>query len=513
MERTAGVMAAILMVLGVCTASLGGAESASTHPTATAPTTAPAPPPTTEPAPPTRPAISAQEAAAAKAEADRARAKAVEALRGLDSPRSFALAEKSMRDAADAEAKAEWQLAVALYQLAQKDYDGARDLVGALTDLVAARAAWTRAVDAVDAALLTRYVAEAFAEIKRTVVLAVDLTPEDPAKAKGLYDQAVRRLAELVAEAKSKEKAEQVAAAVRNVEKHLEAKNWIAGAAALKALSDLAPESATLDGLRQRLADLTPPRRIAVNLGGDVKLEMILVLPGEFTQGSPAGEPGRDDDEGPLRTVRLTRPFYLGVREVSQAEYQKIMFDNPSFYKGADRPVVNVSYRDALLFLKRLTDDARANGHLKPGEVYRLPTEAEWEYACRAGRQTAFCFGDDPKDLADYAWFGRDDKAGTAPVGQKKPNAFGLFDMHGNVWEWCQDYYEQKYPVSDAAAVDPTGPAVGSHRVLRGGSFRDPADQCRSASRKAGWATGVYDDAGFRVLKSIAGPWDQPAPN
>ena len=234
-----------------------------------------------------------------------------------------------------------------------------------------------------------------------------------------------------------------------------------------------------------------------------IGMEFVLVSAGEFLMGSPAGEANRDDDETQHR-VRITKPFYMGVTEVTQEQWKAVMGSSPwsgEVYPGRsnDAPVTYVSWNDAQEFCKKVG----ARHAVPAGMTVRLPTEAEWEYACRAGSRTAYCFGDNAAQLGDYAWY--DDNAGDAgekyphSVGKKKPNAWGLYDMHGNVWEWCQDWYGS-YPT--AAADDPSGPANGELRVLRGGSwYYDPLN-CRSASRSRFGRSLAFPDIGFRVAVS-----------
>jgi formylglycine-generating enzyme required for sulfatase activity len=230
----------------------------------------------------------------------------------------------------------------------------------------------------------------------------------------------------------------------------------------------------------------------SVNLSSDVKLEMINLPGGEFTMGSNNSQ---WDDERPLHQVRLS-PFAIGKTEVTQAQWKAVMGNNPSRFKGDDLPVESVSWEDVNEFIKRLTQ--------KTGLQFRLPTEAEWEYAARAGKNTEYSFGDDEKQLGDYAWFYENSGSETHPVGQKKPNDFGLFDMHGNVWEWCSDWYSNSYYEEckrQGTVDDPVGPSTGSNRVLRGGGWYGDAVSCRSAYRDGSAPGFRYGHLGFRLVR------------
>ena len=210
-----------------------------------------------------------------------------------------------------------------------------------------------------------------------------------------------------------------------------------------------------------------PANEIAVDLGHGVKLEMILIPAGEFLMGSPDSEydpfsTGND----PQHKVRITKPFYLGKYLVTQEQWQAVIGNNPSCFKGAKNPVERVSWDDCQEFLKNLNVD----NPFRPIGEFRLPTEAQWEYACRAGSTTRYYFGDDELTLGEYAWYDANSRHTTHQVGERKPNAWGLYDMHGNVWEWCQDWYDDRY-YATSPTNDPTGAAGGSGRVLRGGSW------------------------------------------
>jgi len=237
----------------------------------------------------------------------------------------------------------------------------------------------------------------------------------------------------------------------------------------------------------------SPPQDITVDLGKGVKLEMVLLPSGEFMMGSLDSEKSADKDEKPQHKVRITKPFYLGRQLVTQEQWEAVMDNNPSQIKAPKNPVENVSWDDCQRFLEKLN----AKTGMQRGK-FVLPTEAQWEYACRAGSATRYCFGDEELALGEYAWYGANSGNTTHPVGEKKPNAWGLHDMHGNVWEWCQDWYNVRY-YANTPTDDPTGPATGSNRVFRGGGWGDDAGGCRSADRYAYEPGGRGCYLGFRV--------------
>jgi formylglycine-generating enzyme required for sulfatase activity len=219
-------------------------------------------------------------------------------------------------------------------------------------------------------------------------------------------------------------------------------------------------------------------------------MNMAFIPPGTFRMGSPTNEVGRQDNEGPQTAVTISRGFWMGKYEATQREYLAVMGSNPSYFTGdTNRPVEMVSWVDATNYCARLTQRERAAGRIPTNSVYRLPTEAQWEYACRAWTSTRFSHGDDLgyTNLTNYAWYLDNSGDMTHPVGPKLPSPWGLYDMHGNVWEWCQDWWGD-YP--GWIAVDPQGPATGSCRVFRGGSWAfstDRSGNCRSADRGCEW--------------------------
>ncbi len=223
-----------------------------------------------------------------------------------------------------------------------------------------------------------------------------------------------------------------------------------------------------------------------------IGMAFVLIPAGEFLMGSI----DKLEEERPVHKVQITRPFYLGKYAVTQAEWEAVMGNNLSRFKGDLKcPVEMVSWEDVKKFIRWL--DAREV------ERYRLPTEAEWEYACRAGSVTAYGFGNNSNQLSEYAWYEANADEQTHPVGQLKPNPWGLYDMHGNVYEWVQDWYGE-YPAE--AVTDPQGPSGPSSnpdRVNRGGCWRHDAWACRSARRGRLTPGSRRDDLGFRVLRMV----------
>ncbi len=235
------------------------------------------------------------------------------------------------------------------------------------------------------------------------------------------------------------------------------------------------------------------PVEKVVDLGGGVELVLVLVPAGRFRMGVQAGE--NDDLNVGRQWALITGPCYIGKHEVTQEQWEKVMGTNPSSFKGPKLPVECVSWDDCQEFLNKL------NGLEKGPGRFRLPTEAEWEWACRAGARTRFCFGDADARLGEYAWYDANSGGKTHPVGEKQPNAWGLHDCHGNVWEWCGDWYDG-YAQGWRPRTDPTGPPSGTCRVLRGGSWSNNPGYCRSSSRPAATPDLRDDHVGLRVVVS-----------
>ena len=227
-----------------------------------------------------------------------------------------------------------------------------------------------------------------------------------------------------------------------------------------------------------------------------VGVKMVPIAAGSFTMGSTNGS----KDEQPLTQVTLTRPYWLGATEVTQGQWEAIMGNNPSNFKGVNLPVDSVSYEDALAFCRKLTERERAAGRLPAGYEYSLPTEAQWEYACRAGTKGDYA-GDYAGNLDAMGWYDGNSGKKTHEVGGKQANAWGVYDMHGNVWEWCLDWYGD---YAGGTMTDPRGASSGSYRVLRGGCWGNVAAGCRSAYRFRYSPGARYAHLGFRLALSSA---------
>jgi len=229
----------------------------------------------------------------------------------------------------------------------------------------------------------------------------------------------------------------------------------------------------------------TPPRAELVPL-----TNMVLIKPGSFIR--------------IRQPVTISHDYWLGRYEVTQAEYTTLMGNNPSHFTGdSNRPVEKLSYFDAEAYCAALSARERKVGHVPSGYEYRLPSEAEWEYACRAGSTNRFSFGDDPQAAGAFAWTLENSDSTTHPVGLKRPNPWGLHDMHGNVWEWCLDWFA---PYPEEPATNPTGPATGKFKVFRGGGWNQEVEFARSANRfMMSPSNGIYF-VGFRVALSQIPP-------
>jgi formylglycine-generating enzyme required for sulfatase activity len=234
------------------------------------------------------------------------------------------------------------------------------------------------------------------------------------------------------------------------------------------------------------LHDIKKPGTDFLETESGVLIKMIWIDEGKFIMGSRDHEKKGYYNQGSVE-VQLDG-FWISRTPVTQAQYKSIMGENPSKFEGDNNPVENVSWNNAMEFCRKLSD--------KTGYLYSLPTEARWEYSCRAGSKTRFSYGDNPDLLGNYAWYDINSGGKTHPVGMKKPNDWGLFDMHGNVWEWCIDWYG-KYP--DTPQKNPEGPKKGCRKILRGGSWYYSKHLCRSSYRYYNPPIYKFSNIGFRI--------------
>jgi formylglycine-generating enzyme required for sulfatase activity len=224
-------------------------------------------------------------------------------------------------------------------------------------------------------------------------------------------------------------------------------------------------------------------------------MEFVLIPAGEFIMGSSSEEKDGSDCESPVHTVTIKNPFYIGRSPVTQRQWKKIMGTSPSNFRDEARPVEKVSWKEIQKFIQKLNS-------IENTAKYRLPSEAEWEYACRAGTQSRYFFGDDESKLDEYAWYAKNSGRKTHPVGKKKPNPWGLYDMHGNVWEWVQDEWHESYngsPSNGSAWED----GNSSNRVSRGCSWYCDIDFCRPAARFSREPDSRFANLGFRLVREL----------
>ena len=276
-----------------------------------------------------------------------------------------------------------------------------------------------------------------------------------------------------------------------------------------KSITEISPPPAKREQLVATKPSSPSPQKTLTN---NIGMEFVLIPSGRFTMGSPispeetakkfGGDVDLYEDQHPAHPVQISRPFYLQKTELTQGQWRSVTGQNPSHFSecGDDCPVESVSWDDIQMFLQKLN---KLEG-LEGADRYRLPTEAEWEYACRANTITAFSFGDDARKLVEYGWFGENSDFKTHPVGTKKPNLWGLYDMHGNVWEWVEDDWDDNYsgaPDDGQAWIE--NPRADD-RVWRGGGWRSDAQFCMSATRNWGASDDRDTYLGFRLARSVA---------
>ena len=305
---------------------------------------------------------------------------------------------------------------------------------------------------------------------------------------------------ERIAALKQETRDAEAADAWKKAEALFTSRNWTAAKKAYESFQHdfagsmvLTANAETLKGRLEAITDaLAPPKELSLDLGGGVKLELVAIPAGEFMLGSNDGEAV----ERPVHKVKITKPFYMGKFVVTQAQFEKVVGKHKSNTPGDDLPVDLVMFNDAEEFCKKATKLL--------GRTVRLPTEAEWEYACRAGTKTKYNIGDDDTALALAGWTLVNSEGKTHPVGQKKPNAWGLYDMHGNVWQWCQDWFGDDYYAS-SPVEDPAGPPSGPYHVLRGSSWLCPSFLCRQSFRHRFDKDYAYR-MGLRVVVPLRAP-------
>lgn len=234
------------------------------------------------------------------------------------------------------------------------------------------------------------------------------------------------------------------------------------------------------------------PKTITNSIG----MELVLIPAGTFTMGGDWGAEQADENELPQHTVQFDEPFYMGRYPVTQAQWKAVVDNNPSQFTDDSRPVETVSHTDACEFIARLNKKEKTSS-------YRLPTEAQWEYTARAGSRSTYCFGPELEKLDQYAWYQKNSGSCTQPVGLLSPNDWDLFDMHGNVHEWCSDWFDRNY-YADSPGMDPQGTKKGLARALRGGDWGSKDGwYCRCAIRSLSSPDRRSPRVGFRVVKRI----------
>lgn len=224
-----------------------------------------------------------------------------------------------------------------------------------------------------------------------------------------------------------------------------------------------------------------------------IGMELVLIPPGSFRMGGDKKLEQAEDHETPRHIVKISQTYFLGKYEVTQIQWSEIMNNNPSEFVDDKRPVERVSWNDVKVFIQKLNTKEETN-------KYRLPTEAEWEYAARAGSESSYAFGSDTIMLSQHAWYRKNSGGKTHPVGQLNPNVWGLYDMHGNVHEWCQDWFDRQY-YSQSASNAPLGPSTGLAKALRGGDWGSEDWYCRSASRSLSSPDRRSNRLGFRLVR------------
>ncbi|NLF16655.1 MAG: formylglycine-generating enzyme family protein [Lentisphaerae bacterium] len=418
---------------------------------------------------------------------------------------AFERGRQALADADSALAQESLRKASRLYSLAVEYFAAAQSEAALADGYARALRAWTAAQAAARPDILEAHAPEAAAEARQMAASAeASAEAGDTMGAIDGLQAAAAALQAASAQALTAANADRTAPLVAATEEAIDRGSAFAAEDLLKTLEAIAPAEPRLERLRARVRVISGLKRtLELDLGNGVRLDLVLLRPGRFLMGSTNAE-----DEGPVHEVVISQPFYLGRYEVTQAQWQVVMGSNPSWFKGDRRPVEQVSWRECLEFIRRLNRMGLG--------TFRLPTEAEWEYACRAGSAAMYSVGDRHEDLVECAWYHANSGNCTHEVGQRRPNAWGLHDMHGNVWEWCHDRYGT---YTSGPAVDPRGvdgdarplgqalwadvagryTAVQDLRVGRGGSWCDDATSCTSAHRDENPASTRSPSLGLRL--------------
>ena len=404
-------------------------------------------------------------------------------------PASFERGKQALGDARKALEQDDLDAAEQSFAAAVEHFAKAHGEAELANELAKAQEAYAAAVSQVDEDLLARHAPSEWAHARDKAADAeTKAKAADAQAATAAYADAANALTEAFALAKTKENTAKAAPIVASLE---HTKDRFLAQGLLAQLEELIPADPRMPALREKVKTLPIPKETTIQLGENVSMKLILIPAGKFTMGSPDSETDRDGDEGPQHEVTITKPFYMGVYEVTQEQYEQVMGQNPSSFKSPRNPVENVFWNDAVAFCEKVSRNT--------GRNLRLPTEAECEYACRAGTNTRFSFGESDTDLGDHAWYWGNSAHKTHPVGQKKPNPWGLYDMHGNVWEWCQDAWHGNYNGAPTDGSAWTSGGDSPHRVRRGGSWYVNANGCRSADRPRYTPGHRSRGIGFRV--------------
>ncbi len=417
-------------------------------------------------------------------------------------PVSFERGKLALEDGQKALMQEDLEKAGQLFDQAVEQFGKARTEAATANALTVAQERFIKLLANLDKDTLTKYALDSFTAAQTKASEARKASAAGQLEtAKNLYEEAASGLILASSQALTQRNVEKAAPIVEHLEEALARKDKFASEDILAELEAIIPMDERMAGLKERVSALPgPEKELSIDLGGGIILEMVLIRPGRFTMGSKEGP----TDEKPPHEVRFDKPFYIGRYEVTQAQWEAVMGSNPSHFMDPNRPVEQVSWDDAQEFLGKLEVRVEKSG-------FRLPTEAEWEYACRAGNklecgESAECLN--PYICAEclnpYGWFNGNSEKKTHPSGKKKPNAWGLYDMHGNVAEWCQDWYQEYfYTTPEAVEVNPvcTNTASGA-RILRGGRWNEDAAGCRCARRNGDHPDRRCFDTGLRVVCS-----------